>query len=250
MMNLKKLFVFVLSVVLLLCLSGCAPKEEVVYDSADVLAFQNVPWNATPEEVCEKLGLDLDTLERTETAALDSFNINVYDCEVFGEQAIGVAFGFSDPYGRGYSGLGSIQIVYPDGYNKEAILNALRREYGQDAQEYTYPQLGFGGVEEVTYVQGEDDSARWFSKKLFGDVLSEKGKQAYSDFLKNGTEDAESTVEALLDAPVATMTWRPDYNEWLKQTFTNPPITYEGKVGVLNIEAGMLALGLAMENSK
>ena len=125
-----------LSLCLLAGLCGCSGEAGTPAEPTGI-EFQGIPWNSGPEEVCEALGLDMDTLEREE----DNYSVTLTarDVEAFGTAATLAQFrffNFSLEEG-GYCGLDQIHLVFPESADKEAVLAALTEAFGPEAQEYT-----------------------------------------------------------------------------------------------------------------
>lgn len=230
-------------ILLLACLlvGLCACVRENAAPSA--LEFQDIAWNSSPEEVFEKLGLDMETMERgaVETDSVsDHFYITVAGWDVFGEKALTAYFRFDNycPETSDYFGFSAVQIFYPEDCDKEAILAKVRDQYGPEAREYTLYSIVDGKPEERRYIQ-EEGSSCWFSQRLVGDALSGQGKQAYRRALGSISDEG---FEACLAAPAARIEWTADYyGQFADMEHIIPE---DGHVARLSISGGSLALVL------
>lgn len=235
----RKGIVILLLVGLLVSLCACA-KEDTV---PSALEFRDISWNSSPEEVFEKLGLDMETLDwgavKTDPVS-DYFRVEVSDWDVFGETAVTAYFRFDNyvPETSDYFGLSAVQIFYPEDCDKEAILAKVRDQYGPEAREYTLYSIVDGKPEEHRYIQ-EEGSSCWFSQRLVGDALSDQGKQAYRGALGSISDEG---FEACLAAPAARIEWTADYyGQFADMEHIIPE---EGHVARLSISGGSLALVL------
>ena len=193
----------VLGLCLLAGLCGCSGEAEV----SPAMEFQGIPWNSSPEEVCEALGLDMDTLEREE----DNYSVTLTarDVEAFGTAATLAQFrffNFSLEEG-GYCGLDQIHIVFPESADKEAVLAALTEAFGPEAQEYT--QYDYITGRPRTYAK-EEGISRWFSPTKLGNVLSEEERPAFRDLYLMGLSD-EDLASLMESEPVSIAIWTEDY---------------------------------------
>ena len=124
-----------LSLCLLAGLCGCSGEAGTPAEPTGI-EFQGIPWNSGPEEVCEALGLNMDTLEREE----DNYSVTLTarDVEAFGTAATLAQFrffNFSLEEG-GYCGLDPVHIVFPASADQEAGLAALAEGFRTGARGY------------------------------------------------------------------------------------------------------------------
>lgn len=224
---------------LLMSLCACTKETEV----PPTLEFQNIPWNSSPEEVFEKLGIPMDTLNQGQTEenpVSKYFTIEISDWPVFGETALRVYFCFDNylPEKSDYFGLSAVRIFYPEDCDKDAILANVRQQYGPEVQEYTLYSIVEGMPVEQKYTK---DAGRfsWFSQQLVGDVLSDQGKRAYREALGNISDEG---FEACLAAPVAQIGWTEDYYGQFESM--ESVIQDFERVSWLSISGGTLALVL------
>lgn len=222
-----------------LLLSPCASGKETEVPSA--LEFQGVPWNSSPEEVFEMLGVDQKTLTwgETQTNRLsENFMVTASDWKVFGETAVSVAFFFENhiPGENDYFGLAQAQVFYPENGDKEEVLSGLRKSYGREAETYTLYSVMSGEPKPITYIK-EPGKACWFSLQLMGEILTERGEQEYRDVLKqNLGEVSDELFQACLDAPTASVRWVEDYYGQFEQNMEEA-IAQNGRLSWLEIGA-------------
>jgi len=207
-MKMRKITTVLLLALLLVSLGACGKETQV----PPALEFQGIPWNSTPEEVFEKLGLDLDSLERLDeedSMSSEAFTILVPEWKVFGETSMSAQFRFVNflPEDSSHFGFTGVLIFYPEDCDKEAILASLEKQYGPDAQEYSLYSALSGQAVEHKYTK-EPGHSRWFSQQLLRDVLTDSGKQGYRQLLG---EISDESFDAILTTPVARISWVEDY---------------------------------------
>ena len=229
-----------LSLCLLAGLCGCSCEAEV----SPALEFQGIPWNSSPEEVCEALGLDINRQELSTTSD-GSQLLTVSGSEFFGEPAVYTYFFFDNytPEASDYYGLSMVQIFYPEDCDKGAILSALTKEYGPEAQEYT--QYSYFTGEEITYMKTEEGSSRWFSQRTMADILtnlSEEDRQTFLDFYVDGLSDEAAEAFAAAE-PAAYIQWEEDYYSWVSNSFGGTQSQHEeyGRVAWVNLNGAIVA---------
>lgn len=222
---------------LLLSLCACAKKTEV----STTLEFQGIPWNSSPEEVFEKLGLDQETLSWGEVQSNglgESYSVVVSDWEVFGESALSVGFFFVNyiPKESDYFGLSQVQIFYPEDCDKEAVLENVRKQYGPEPEEFTEYSIMSGEPVAHTYTRKPGRSV-WFSQRLMGDVLSDQGKAEYREVLG---EVSDETFQAALNTPMGHIVWMEDYYGGFEMEMEEA-IAEHGRVSWLNFSGTIMA---------
>ena len=235
-----------LSLCLLAGLCGCSGEAGTPAEPTGI-EFQGIPWNSGPEEVCEALGLDMDTLEREE----DNYSVTLTarDVEAFGTAATLAQFrffNFSLEEG-GYCGLDQIHIVFPESADKEAVLAALTEAFGPEAQEYT--QYDYITGRPRTYAK-EEGISRWFSPTKLGDVLSEEERPAFRDLYLMGLSD-EDLASLMESEPVSIATWTEDYYGQIEAEHGSTPaleaaVEEYGRVATLDLNGEHMARVLQM----
>lgn len=227
-------------------LVACAVNPERATELEETLAFPGTRWNSSPEEVFEKLGLDLEMLnQQVETGMTGEYlYIEVPELAAFGETALTAFFCFDNylPETSDHFGLSGVRIFYPEDCDKEAIVANLRQLYGPEAEEYTLRSVD-GIPVGINYTK-RAGSFSWFAQQLVGDVLSEQGKQAYREVLGSVTDQG---FEACLAVPVVRISWKEDYyGEFENREFAEDLIAANGRIAWLTISGGTLALMLQM----
>ena len=236
-----------LSLCLLAGLCGCSGEAGTPAEPTGI-EFQDIPWNSGPEEVCEALGLDINRQELSTTSD-GSQLLTVSGSEFFGEPAVYTYFFFDNytPEASDYYGLSMVQIFYPEDCDKGAILSALTKEYGPEAQEYT--QYDYITGRPRTYAK-EEGISRWFSPTKLGNVLSEEERPAFRDLYLMGLSD-EDLASLMESEPVSIATWTEDYYGQIEAEHGSTPaleaaVEEYGRVATLDLNGEHMARVLQM----
>ena len=206
-----------------------------------LMEFRGIPWNSTPEEVFDRLGIPADSVAWKETSGTllpRTRTATVADWEVFGETAQGVRFYFSsyDADGDGF-GLVQVTVFYASDADQAAILSALRQTYGAEPE--TYPALGYMTFD-LTMRTQEPGVIHWVSETTRGDLLTEEGRENYrteqTSQLSEPLTDAQ--FENLLAAPAGSVVWRENLyaDEWIAEAMPELPA-----VPCVQIEGGFVS---------
>lgn len=233
----------VCSVVCIAVLVACAVNPERPAEPDEALAFPGTRWNSSPEEVFEKLGLDLAMPDqwdvKTDTIG-EYLYIEVPELTAFGETALTSLFCFDNYLTEtgSHFGLSGVRIIYPEDCDKDTIVANLRRQYGPEAEEYTLRSVD-GMFGEINYKK-EAGHFCWFSQQLVGDVLSEQGKQAYRALLGDVTDGG---FEMCLAQPAARISWREDYySAFEDRALAEDLIAENGHIARLTISGAKLTM--------
>ena len=129
-----KKFVSILCLLLLLSafLFGCGgdTPESTAPITTDIITFQGIPWNITPEELestylnGKKLTEEEPYMQHWARQLYSAKNIRVY-----GEKTT-VIFEFLS-YEEGANGLNNIYVLFPEGTDAQAIREKLTADYGE-----------------------------------------------------------------------------------------------------------------------
>lgn len=219
----KKIFAVILMLALLL--SGCrvvAPDELISDNPAELLEFPGLQWNMSPEAIIEALNLqDEDLME----VPADEVRENCYEIrvkgealgELFGEDVALAAFSCYDFYegeNQGRYGLGSVDVIYEQDADMEAVREKLTERYGAESP-YKYlfiePSSGWQTSREFDAADPPEETRiavihelvssevnfYWGSERKEGDYITGDIKAAYSNLLKNVNPPDENFDESL-----------------------------------------------------
>lgn len=219
----KKIFAVILMLALLL--SGCrvvAPDELISDNPAELLEFPGLQWNMSPEAIIEALNLqDEDLME----VPADEVRENCYEIrvkgealsELFGENVDLAAFTCYDYYegeNQGRYGLGSVDVIYEQDADMEAVREKLTERYGAESP-YKYlfiePSSGWQTSREFDAADPPEETRiavihelvssevnfYWGSERKEGDYITGDIKAAYSNLLKNVNPPDENFDESL-----------------------------------------------------
>ena len=201
------------------------------------MEFRGIPWNSTPEEVFDRLGIPADSVaweEDSGTLPPRSRTATVTDWEVFGETAQGVRFYFSSYDADGdWFGLNFVAIYYASDADQAAILSALRQTYGTEPE--TYPALDSLTLDMTTGVQ-EPGVIHWVSETTRGDLLTEEGRALYRAEQSSNMQEqlTDAQFENLLATPAGGVVWRENLyaDEWIAEAMPDlPAVPYVGIEG-------------------
>lgn len=226
----KKGIAILLLAALVLGMFACGKERPV----SPALEFQDIPWNSSPEEVFEKLGVDQETLtwgEKQKNGLSESFVVTAGDWNLFGETAFWVGFIFENytPEENDAFGLSQVQVFYPEDCNKNTVLKNLRAQYGMEPEAYTEYRLTSEKPEVYTYTK-EPGRYVWVSQRVLDDLLSDQGKAEYREVLgKISDED----FQMVLQNPVGRIVWVEDYYGQF-ETDMEEAIQQNGRVALLN----------------
>lgn len=205
-----------------------------------LMEFRGIPWNSTPEEVFDRLGIPADSIvweEDPGTLLPLSRTATVTDWEVFGETAQQVRFYFKsyDGDGDGF-GLDFVAICYASDADQTAILSALRQTYGAEPE--SYPALDHLTFDLTTGAQ-KPGVIHWVSETTRGDLLTEEGRENYRAELTVQLLEplTDAQFENLLAAPAGSVVWRENLyaDEWIAEAMPDLPA-----VPYVRIEGGFV----------
>ena len=204
MKNLRYIPCIGLLLCLLIGLCACSGKAE----TPDTMEFEGIPWNASVEEVCQALGIEFDPAmweeesERSGTLRLENW-------DAFGQTAQLVYFNFAnftdDPTVP--PGLCQVQMIYTADCDQQALLNALRAEYGPEAEEYVRYSSIDG--EAQTWVDNEQ-LKYWFPKMTLADTLSGAEQSALREAYLSELSD-EAAANYINAEPAGSVLWAENY---------------------------------------
>lgn len=233
----KPAFWLVLAAVAVILAAAVCFLTVPAQEETQLMEFRGIPWNSTPEEVFDQLGIPADSVaweEDSGTLLPRSRTATVTDWEVFGETAQGVRFYFSsyDADGDGF-GLNFVAIYYASDADQAAILSALRQTYGTEPE--TYPALDSLTLDMTTGVQ-EPGVIRWVSETTRGDLLTEEGRALYRAEQSSNMQEqlTDAQFENLLATPVGGVVWRENLyaDEWIAEAMPDlPAVPYVGIEG-------------------
>ena len=237
----KPAFWLVLAAVAVILAAAVCFLTVPAQEETQLMEFRGIPWNSTPEEVFDRLGIPADSVawkEDSGTLLPRTRTATVADWEVFGETAQGVRFYFSsyDADGDGF-GLVQVTVFYASDADQAAILSALRQAYGAEPE--TYPALGYMTFD-LTMRTQEPGVIHWVSETTRGDLLTEEGRENYrteqTSQLSEPLTDAQ--FENLLAAPAGSVVWRENLyaDEWIAEAMPELPA-----VPCVQIEGGFVS---------
>ena len=233
----KPAFWLVLAAVAVILAAAVCFLTVPVQGETQLMEFRGIPWNSTPEEVFDRLGIPADSVaweEDSGTLLPRSRTATVADWEVFGETAQGVRFYFSsyDADGDGF-GLVQVTVFYASDADQAAILSALRQTYGTEPE--TYPALDSLTWDMTTGVQ-EPGVIHWVSETTRGDLLTEEGRALYRAEQSSNMQEqlTDAQFENLLATPAGGVVWRENLyaDEWIAEAMPDlPAVPYVGIEG-------------------
>ena len=113
----------------------------------EMLEYPGVSWEATPEEVIQAMGFPAGAVQSSSDE--DGYYMGVEDWDCFGVPAQSIAFRFhTDESGRNW--LRSIDIVYPEDADMDAVRQAMEAEYGESVSTYVTANVDYSWDETNT----------------------------------------------------------------------------------------------------
>ncbi len=167
----KRFLCIIFSALFIFSACGCSPQSDSNESTDNLLEFQGIPWNSTPEQVIELLGIPKEEFEVAEYDSLDeltSFGMGLHGQKLFGDTALSVSFMFNRYGGSACNlGLSSIHIYYPEDHDHTATLKALELEYGS-------PSLSMNSNHPIGQIEisGGGNGTYWRSSQSLSQILS------------------------------------------------------------------------------
>ena len=210
------LWMVLAAVVIIIVAAVCFLTNPAV-DASQMLEFQDIPWNSTPEVVFTRLGIQGDSVtwtqdEGSRTTGTAIATATLTDWEAFGEPAQRVRFIFYnwDPDRSSIFGLARVQIFYAPDTDQEAVLSALRRAYGTEPERYSVlDNLTF----DLTTRTQEQRVVYWPSEMTRGDLLTAAGRENYHAQMDEQMLEplTQAQLENLLSTPAGNVIWRENF---------------------------------------
>ena len=204
MKNLRYIPCIGLLLCLLIGLCACSGKAE----TPDTMEFKGIPWNASVEEVCQALELEFDPAMWEEESERGG-TLRLENWDAFGQTAQLVYFNFAnftdDPTVP--PGLCEVHFFYTADCDQQALLDALRAEYGPEAEEYVRYSSIDG--ESQTWVDNEQ-LKYWFPKMTLADTLSGAEQSALREAYLSELSD-EAAANYIHAEPAGSVLWAENY---------------------------------------
>lgn len=204
MKNLRYIPCIGLLLCLLIGLCACSGKAE----TPDTMEFEGIPWNASVEEVCQALELEFDPAMWEEESERGG-TLRLENWDAFGQTAQIVYFNFAnftdDPTVP--LGLCQVHFFYTADCDQQALLDALRAEYGPEAEEYVRYSSIDG--EAQTWVDNEQ-LKYWFPKMTLAGTLSDAEQSALREAYLSELSD-EAAANYINAEPAGSVLWAENY---------------------------------------